>query len=203
VAKLVVPPLTAACTVNGSSSPTSGLVGWQVFFDANPDPLAGSTCEWKGAVTTPPQSDCFQSLTPSSTTTLIETVIVKNGSNSLSMTCPSYAVGDFSLSVAPTSLTISPGGTASYQLTATSINGMSGSVFFAGPNTLPAGITSSWTSPKFNQCDLPPGGTCSVTCAITVSTGSANSDTELAFSVGSSRYLVSRRATASLHVQNP
>ncbi len=203
--------LTAACTINGSTAPVTVLVTSLVAYNANPNPVSASTCDWNpgaplpGAFDTAAGSSCAPSspiYTAVAGGTFSENVTVTNGSNSVTSSCPSLTVQDFSLSVTPPSATALPGGVAIYTVTASSINGFTGQINFVQSTTLPSGISAAW-SPTSQFCTVPAGGSCSATYTVTVGAGASAGDTGFAFHGTYAPALTTRDASATLHVPSP
>src|SRR4051812_14358858 len=148
------PALAASCTINGSNTSATTLVGSLVAYNANPNPASGSTCDWNpgtplpGAFDTAAGSSCAPSsptYTPSAGGVFSESVTLTNGSRSVTSNCPALTVQDFNISVVPSSATIAPGRVATYTVTASSINSFTGQVNLVQSTTLPPNVSAAWS----------------------------------------------------------
>jgi len=196
------PALGTACSINGSTSPATGMVGIYAGYSAgDPTPGSGYTCAWKGAFGMPAGSSCAYGYTPTDTGIFSESVTVSNGGNSVTLGCPALTVQGFSLSVDPASATAIIGGSpAKYAVIVSSINGFSAPVTLSWMGTLPAGVSVSLDDPS-STCTVPAGGSCSVRYTVTAGLAASGGDTQITF-FGSNGSM-QRTANAALHIQTP
>jgi len=178
--------IQAACTVNGSTSPSTGVVSVFYLYNVTPNPVSGTSCDWDpgsplpGAFDTPPGSSCISvGFTATTAGIFSESVTLTNGANSLKLGCPAFTVQDFDLSVTPMSPTTSPASSVEYTVTASSVYGFGGQIIFSQATTLPSGLSFTW-SPN-NSCTVPAGGSCFVIYTVTVAAGTDSSESALQF----------------------
>src|ERR1700682_3395626 len=148
-------------------SPINGFTG-SVSLSASGLP-SGVTASFNPATTT---STSTLTLTASGTaTTGTATVTVTGTSGSLThtttitLTVNTVPVPDFGLSASPASLTVTQGNSGNSTITATSINGFSGSVARSA-SALPAGVTAS-----FNPASTTSTSVLTLTASATATTG--------------------------------
>jgi hypothetical protein len=177
-------PATVSLTANGTPATVSLLATAQDGFSGNVQVTitglpAGVTAQPSAITLTPGTAATLTLTAPSGTAAGSSTVTLTGTSGSLthtasvavSVTAPQPAEADFSLAVTPSSLSLTVGGAGQpVQLTATALNGFSGtaSVALSG---LPAGVTANPAS-----LSLTPGTPQSVTLTAgnTAQAGSAS-----------------------------
>ncbi len=129
----------ATSTTITSASPNPALAGQAVTFSFSVTPPMGDTLTPTGMVTVTastgenctgaaPSGSCSITFTSPVTRTITASYAGDTNFKSSTSASVSEQVVDFSLSVSPSSQTIPPGHLASYTLTATSINGFTGTV---------------------------------------------------------------------------
>jgi hypothetical protein len=149
-----VMPAAVTLTANGTPSTVSLLATAQNGFSSNAQVTisglpAGVTAQPSSITLTPGTAVTLSLTAPagtaaaSSTATLTATSGALTHTASLAITVSAPAAPDFSLAISPVSLSLTPGGTGlPVQLTATALNGFSGSVSVA-LSGLPANVTAT------------------------------------------------------------
>jgi hypothetical protein len=180
-----------SATYTVSVAPVQGFSG-VVTLSATNLP-AGVTAQFTPPTLTGSGTSTMTLITASGTQAVTSTVTVAGVSGSLYHSAStSLAVQDFSVGVNPGSASTLPGGTASYLVSVTPINGFAGTVNFQVPS-LPVGATATFSPPT-----LAGGGTTSLNIATTTGTPVATSSITVNAYSGS----LQRPAAASLVVQD-
>ncbi|GEM_PF-612178 len=184
-------------TYNISTSPINGFTG-SITLSASGLP-SGATASFSPPSVTAGSGSTLTITTLSTTPVGSSSVTVTGTSGSLShgaapVTLTVAPPPDFSVSVTPSSFTISPGGTATYTVSASALNGFTGSITLSA-NNLPSGATGS-----FNPTAITPG----ITSTLTITTTSSIALGSTSFTVGGTSGSLSHNSnSATLNVTPP
>lgn len=183
----VNPGGSASYTV--SASPLDGFTG-SITLSAAGLPT-GATATFNPISVTPGENSTLTVATSSNTPAASPTLTIIGTSGSLiHSTTVALGITDFSLSIAPSSATANPGGTTSYTVSTTALNGFTGSIVLSLTG-LPGGANGS-----FNPTSVAPGGTSTLALTTTGSTPTGNTTLTITGMSGS----LNHSATAVLKI---